>query len=235
MAHSALQRGLAGLSPEQTDAGGDLETPYRRARQEWDERLGTSRRQTFRWQLAFGAMFIVSAIAVFFLGTQIGKSHVAVHVVDIDTGGQVLRVMPAPQYYQPTKAQLAWQAKTFITAIRSLPVDPVVARRQWFQAFGVTTDRARQMLATMARENDVLKDVGQRAVQVEITRCIPRSELTYDVQWVEAYYDQNFVPSGPKRTYSGMVTMVLQQPKNEKEVVENPLGVWVDYFSWSEK
>lgn len=212
----------------------DLETPYRLAGEVWDQRIGTARAATTRWQIAFGAMTVIACLAVYGMIDQTRKSTVAPYVVEVEAGpgGRVLRVAPAMERYHPTKAQLQAQARAFIQATRSLPTDPVVARRQWMFAFGIATDKAKHHLGEIGKHS--LEDLGKKATTVEITRSIPASEQSYDLTWIESTYDHNgaFLK---RTTYSGLVTMILNQPKNEKEVLENPLGVWVDHFSWSAK
>jgi type IV secretion system protein VirB5 len=56
------------FSPE-----GHTETPYMRAKQEWDDRIGSARVQAFHWRAAFFAsslLCLILASGLIYLSTQ---------------------------------------------------------------------------------------------------------------------------------------------------------------------
>jgi type IV secretory pathway TrbF-like protein len=77
-------------------------------------------------------------------------------------------------------------------------------------------------------------EVGTKIVHVEMQRCLPVSEQSFDLTWRETTYDSQGQPL-QSTLYSGLISLVLRAPAHEKELLANPLGIWIDHFSWSAK
>src|SRR5690242_19687808 len=115
-------------------------TPYQRAAQEWDERIGSARVQANNWRLtAVGAISLAVILSAGMIW-QSSQSRVTPYVVEVDKLGEARAVTPAVDSYKPTEAQIAWYIARFITNVRSLSTDPVVVRQNWLQAYDFTTD-----------------------------------------------------------------------------------------------
>lgn len=213
---------------------GGVDTPYQRASQVWDERLGTARAQVTRWQLVCAGCLFLAVLAVYGLLVQSRHAQVVAYVVEVSTDGQPRVVRPALEAYVPTKAAMQHQARQFLQAIRALPTDVMVLRQQWLWAYGVVTERGKQLLNAKVQEYNRAAEVGTKIVQVEIQRCLPVSEQSFDLTWRETTYDPHGQPvqSG---LYSGLLSLTLRPPRTEKEVLANPLGIWIDHMSWSAK
>ena len=83
------------------------ETPYQRAGQAWDDRIGSARSQAHSWRLmAFGASALLSLSVVDNLRLRFG-SHIVPYVVEVDRVGQARSVAPALADYRPTDPQIA--------------------------------------------------------------------------------------------------------------------------------
>ncbi|TJW63155.1 MAG: conjugal transfer protein TrbF, partial [Mesorhizobium sp.] len=111
------------------------ETPYQRAAQVWDERIGSARVQAKNWRLmAFGCL-ILSAGFASALVWQSARGTVVPWVVEVDGRGEARAVEPAMADYQPTDPQIAFHLARFIEQVRSLPADPIVVRQNWLRAY----------------------------------------------------------------------------------------------------
>src|SRR6516162_3425972 len=89
------------------------ETPYRRAAQVWDERIGSARVQARNWRLiAFSNLFVAAALAGGLIW-QAARGTVTPWVVEIDKLGQAQAVSPAVADYRPTDPQIAWHLARF--------------------------------------------------------------------------------------------------------------------------
>jgi len=111
------------------------ETPYQRAGQRWDERIGTARVQAKNWRLACFGMLVLSGGLAGGLVWQSARGTVVPWVVEVDKLGGSLAVAPAVADYQPTDPQSAWHLARFIEGVRSIPADPVVLRQNWLDAY----------------------------------------------------------------------------------------------------
>lgn len=207
------------------------ETPYQKAGQAWDLRMGSSLVQARNWRLmAFGSLglSLVMASGLVWLSLQ---SRVTPYVVEVDSLGQVRAVGEAISPYQPQDAQIAHHLARFIELVRSLSIDPVVVRQNWLQAYHFTTDRGAATLNDHARSNDPFTRVGKESVTVEVTSVVRASDETFQVRWVERRF-VNGAAAGQVR-WTAMISLVLQRPRTEEKLRRNPLGIYVNGLSWS--
>ena len=207
------------------------ETPYQRAAQVWDERIGSARVQARNWRfMAFGCL----ALAIGLSGGgvwQAGRSTITPYVVEIDTLGQTRAVGPAIAAYEPTDAQIAYHLARFIENVRSLSIDPIVVRQNWLRAYDYATDRAANTLNDYARENDPFSRVGQRTVTVEVTSIVRSSGDSFDVRWREQSFENGTLAATTR--YTAVLSIVLQPPRTEEALRKNPLGIYVHALNWS--
>ncbi len=83
------------------------ETPYQKAAQAWDERIGSARVQAGNWRLmAFACLFLAAGFAAA-LVWQSARGTVVPWVVQVDDLGQAQAVAPAAADYRPTDPQIA--------------------------------------------------------------------------------------------------------------------------------
>lgn len=206
-------------------------TPYQKAAQVWDERIGSARVQARNWRfMAFGCL----ALAIGLSGGvvwQAGRSTITPYVVEIDTLGQTRAVGPAIAAYEPTDAQVAYHLARFIENIRSLSIDPIVVRQNWLRAYDYATDRAANTLNDYARENDPFSRVGQRTVTVEVTSIVRSSDDSFELRWREQSFENGVLADTTR--YTAVLSIVLQPPRNEEALRKNPLGIYVHALNWS--
>ena len=73
----------------------DSETPYQRAGQVWDDRIGSARVQAKNWRLAFFGMLALSGGLAAGLVCQSARGTITPWVVQVDRLGQAQEVAPA--------------------------------------------------------------------------------------------------------------------------------------------
>ena len=206
-------------------------TPYQKAAQVWDERLGAARMQARNWRLmAFGSLVLSIGLAAGVVW-QGATSRVTPYVIEVDKLGGVQAVAPAVHPYQPTDAQIAYDLARFVRNVRSLSIDPIVVRKNWLEAYDFATDRAAQTLNEFARAADPFKAVGERTVSVEVTSVVRASPDSFQVKWTE----QSWKQGSRERTerWTGILSIVIQQPRNVETLRKNPLGIYVHGLDWS--
>src|ERR1700759_5783413 len=83
------------------------ETPYQKAAQVWDERIGSARVQARNWRLiAFGNLALAAGLAAA-LVWQATRGTIVPWVVQVDKLGEAQVVAPASGDYRPSDAQIA--------------------------------------------------------------------------------------------------------------------------------
>src|SRR3977135_77942 len=117
-------------------------TPYQKAAQIWDERIGSARGQARIGRLmAFGCLLLPGGLAASLIW-QSTQGTITPWVVEVDRLGQAQAVAPANPFYQPTDPQIAFHLSRFIEDVRGLPTDAIVLRQDSLRAYAFQPDRA---------------------------------------------------------------------------------------------
>src|ERR1700726_3094088 len=162
------------------------ETPYQRAGQVWDDRIGSARVQAKNWRLAFFGMLVVSGGLAGGLVWQSVRGTVVPWVVQVDKLGEAQAVAPAVADYRPSDPEIAWHLARFIENVRGVSADPIIVRQNWLRAYDFVTDKGALALSDYARANDPFAEIGKRQVAVEVSSVIRASEDSF--AWVERHY-----------------------------------------------
>lgn len=207
------------------------ETPFQRAGQLWDERIGSARVQARNWRLmAFGGLALTSGMSAALIWQSL-QSRVVPYVVAVDRLGEARAVTEAERNYQPTDAQVAWHLARFIEQVRSVSADPVLMRRGWLAAYDFVTRRGSQFLGDYARSADPFGAIGDRMVSVQVTSVVRASDRSFQVKWTETAFERG-VQTGSSR-WTGILTVVRRPPSSADMLRRNPLGIYIDAIDWS--
>ena len=207
------------------------ETPYQKAAQVWDERIGSARVQAKNWRtMAFGSLILSAGFAAA-LVLQSARGTVVPWVVQVDNLGQAQTVAPAVADYRPTDPQIAWHLGRFIEQVRAIPADAIIVRQNWLRAYEWTTDRGAAALNDHARANDPFTKVGRVAVAVEVSSVIRASLDSFRVAWIERHYENGQLSTTER--WTAILTIVIQTPRDAERLKANPLGIYVNAISWS--
>jgi type IV secretion system protein TrbF len=208
-------------------------TPYQRAAQVWDDRIGSARVQARNWRLACFACLALSGGLAGGLVWQSARGTIVPWVVEIDKLGEAQAVAPATADHRPTDPQVAFHLARFIEQVRSIPADPIVLRQDWLRAYDFTTDRGAQALNDHARNNDPFANVGTIQVAVDVSSVIRASNDSFRIAWTERRYQDGALAETSR--WSAILSVVVQQPRTPDALRRNPLGVFVNAINWSKE
>ena len=208
-------------------------TPYQRAAQVWDDRIGSARVQARNWRIAFFGALALSGGLAGGLVWQSARGHIVPWVVQVDRLGEAQAVAPAETGYRPTDPQIAFHLARFIEQVRSIPSDPVIVRQNWLRAYDFTTDKGSQALNDYARANDPFANVGRVAVAVDVSSVIRASPDSFRVAWTERRYQDGNLTATER--WSAILTIVVQPPRTPDALRKNPLGLFVNALNWSKE
>jgi len=207
------------------------ETPYQKAAQVWDTRMGDALVRARNWRLmAFGCLTLALGLSAGVIW-QAGRSTVTPYVVEVDRLGEVREVGPATEAYSPTDAQIAWHLARFIENVRALSIDPIVVRQNWLAAYDYTTSEAANTLNDFARDSDPFGKVGKKTVTVEVTSVVRSSPGSFDVRWREEEFENGSRTAVTR--HRAVLTVILKPPRTEEALRKNPLGIFVHAVNWS--
>ncbi|ADZ68715.1 conjugal transfer protein TrbF [Polymorphum gilvum] len=207
------------------------ETPYQKAGQSWDDRIGSARVQAKSWRyVAFGCLALSGGFAAA-LVVQSARGTVVPWIVQVDKLGQAQTVAPASADYRPTDPQIAWHLARFIEQVRSVPADPIIVRQNWLRAYEFTTDRGAAALNDYARVNDPFTKVGKQQVAVEVSSVIRASPESFRIAWIERRYENGQLSTTER--WTAILTIVVQPPRDAERLKANPLGIYINAINWS--
>jgi type IV secretion system protein TrbF len=209
------------------------ETPYQKAAQVWDERIGSARVQAKNWRLmAFGCLMLSGGLASGLVWQSL-RGTVTPWVVQVDHLGQAQAVAPAQGSYQPTDPQIAFHLARFIEDVRGLPTDGIVLRQEWLRAYDFTTDRGAAALNDYARTNDPFASLGKLQISIEVTSVIRASPTSFRVAWIQRSYENGSLSATER--WTAILTVVVDTPRDADRLRKNPLGVYVNAINWSKE
>jgi type IV secretion system protein VirB5 len=207
------------------------ETPYQRAGQVWDERIGSARVQARNWRLmAFGTLTLSCAMSGALVWQSL-QSRVTPYVVEVDRLGEPRALAEAETRYQPTDAQIAWHLGRFVEIVRGISLDPVLMRRDWLSAYDFATPRGARFLDSYARAADPFARIGERTVSVQVTSVVRASDRAFQVKWVETAFERG-TQAGSSH-WTAILTVVTKPPSTADTLRKNPLGIYVDAIDWT--
>ncbi|MEW4459965.1 conjugal transfer protein TrbF [Roseibium algicola] len=206
-------------------------TPYQKAAQVWDERIGSARVQAKNWRLmAFGSLILSGGFAAALIWQTVDGSVVP-WVVQVDKLGEAQVVAAATADYEPSDPQIAFHLARFIEKVRSIPADAIIVRQNWLRAYEFTTDRGALALNDYARSNDPFARVGRQQIAVEVSSVIRASPGSFRVAWTERHYENGQLSATER--WTAILTIVIQPPRDAARLRANPLGIYVNAINWS--
>ncbi|MBB2161811.1 conjugal transfer protein TrbF [Gluconacetobacter sacchari] len=208
-------------------------TPYQKAAQLWDERIGSARVQARSWRLmAFGSLLLSVGLGSA-LVWQSARGTIVPWVVQVDKLGEAQIVAPALAGYTPTDPQIAWYLARFIEDLRGLSSDPVVVRQDWLRAYDFTTTSGAAALNDEARLNGPFSRIGREQVEVDVSSVIRASPSSFRVAWTERHY-RDGAYTGTER-WTAILSVLIAAPHDADRLRRNPLGIYVSAINWSKE
>jgi type IV secretion system protein TrbF len=209
------------------------DTPYQRAAQVWDDRIGSARVQARSWRYAFfGALGLATCLTAGLIW-QGARGTIVPWVVQVDKLGAAQAVAAADTDYRPTDPQIAFHLARFIEQVRAIPDDPIVVRQNWLRAYDFVTDRGALVLNDYARTNDPFALIGREQVGIDVTSVIRASPTSFRIAWVERRYRDGSLADTSR--WTAILTIVVQTPRTPDALRKNPLGIFVSAINWSKE
>lgn len=214
-----------------------VETPYYRAKQEWDLRIGQTVVQAKNWRLAAIFSILVLFTLSMALVLLVQKSTVIPVFVGIDKDRGEAKVIGRVSdiQYLPELPEIRFFITHFITLVRGVPSDPVLIKQNWTKAYYFLRRESANMLneLTNSDSNSPLKRIGENTVVVRpITVVQVAGSDSYQARWEETLYDRHGTIVD-KFIMNGVFTVEFAKPANEETLAVNPLGLYIRSFQWN--
>ena len=208
------------------------ETPYQKAAQVWDERIGSARVQAKNWRLmAFGCLML-SVRACVGLVWQSPRARCPLGGRRSTSSARPRRSRPPTAAISRPIREIAFHLARFIEMVRGLPADPIMVRQDWLRAYDFTTDRGAAALNDYARTNDPFANLGKLQISVEVSSVI-RASPSFRVAWIQRRYENGSLADTER--WTAILTIVIETPRDADRLRKNPLGVYVNAINWSKE
>ena len=160
------------------------------------------------------------------------RNPIHLFVAQVGHSGRVINVAPLKVNYQPSQAEKAYFLTDFIKLVRTVPLDPVVAKNNWLHAYDFLSQRGADQLNHYWQAHHPTELLGKETVTVTINSVNAMSPHSFNIDWTETAVDL----AGHvihKKAYSGVLTIALSPPKTEKKLLTNPLGLYITDINFS--
>jgi len=214
-----------------------VDTRYKRARQEWDARMGDALVRAHHWRLtaviALIGMVISNAGAIY-LGT---KPKSVPYVIEIDQVGDAVfrgELGKEAGAFKPSDIQVQAQLRQFVRDVRSVSSDRRVTERWWREAVAMCAGRCGRLLDEYVRNGgNPMQRMQRETVTVDIIATVPISAGVMQIDWHEKTWD---VTGNLERDtlWRGIFQTQQRTPTSVDELRDNPLGLFVTEFHWDE-
>ena len=210
-------------------------TSYQKAYNEWDSRIGSAKKQSYNWMIASIMSLTLCLLLVVAILVESNHQQTYVYVAEVNPNESVVNVRPTTVKYTPTSAQKIAFVGSFIKNITEIPLDPVILNNQWKTALQSVSGRASDQLKQTYEAFQPLVKIGDKTVTTVITNANKASNNSYDVTFQTTTYNRDGNISSVK-VYSGIFTFTKSVvPVTLYNMIVNPLGLKIGFFSFSEK
>lgn len=227
-AHELLDEPM-GRKPERAPI-----TPYATARRQWDDRLGTVVMNAKHWRLGFFGLLFATLSLTGGIVYAMTRSRVEPIVITLDKDTGVTNVLgkPSEHPYTPQQNEISYFLGNLIRLLRTVPLDPVLVRQRWNEAYRFMRQSAATKLNDWARQPDSsLAQVGQETVTLQLQSVLPIAIDVYELRWSQSTYQREGVLKDTA-TWTATFTLEFEPPTTEDAIAVNPLGLYVKDFDW---
>jgi type IV secretion system protein VirB5 len=209
----------------------EVGTPYRRAKEVIDSRVGSARKQAYNWRLFALGMVGVVVLSVGGLIWQSMKSQVEPYVVEVGKEGRVRLVgKPEAKPYRPEEAVRKSVVEEWVMDVRRRPADKKVLKQQLMDAYERVTGGAKGHLDSMLDQESPFEFIQAKRRTVSMATVNKVGEGSYRLEWVEKMRNRDGYQMGT-REYVGIVDLEFREAGTAQELKKNPLGLYVTHFS----
>lgn len=211
--------------------------PFLRARQSLRDLYST---QYNRERLLFFIILASLVLNIVLVGGIVftaSKQKLVPYIVAVNELGDALPVHRADIATPVDKRIIRAQLARWIKNTRQVYMDAAAQRSTVMEAYANINRNSSAFgeLNDYFKTKDPFKRANDELVKVNIESVLPISGKTWRVEWKEQTRGRKDGKLLSELPYQATVTISFNPPEDEQNILLNPLGLYVDDFSWSQR
>ena len=210
------------------------ENPFLAGRTEAAERYGYLSRNAAQWRRISFALLICCLACVFSVIYAAGRITVVPYIVQVDEHGYDVAIEPAAPSRVDARLIIAHIGR-YVWSLKTVFNDPEAQLHLMNFVYNTTptsTAGEKKYQEYYAANNPV--NIGENeTVSVTVNSVLSMSAETWQAEWTE----ERFTVGGDKvstRHYRGIFSTAIVAPRTMREILLNPLGIFIVDFNFSE-
>lgn len=217
-----------------TKVTGEKENPYLAGRQEYADRYYDLTKLAHNWCMAALVAGVMAIVATGGLIAVALQHKVVPYAVEFNEHDEVARVVRADEAAAPSTNQIRASLRQLVIGARTVFGDRRAQKVMIDQTYAMILpdSPAFKSLTAFHSENNPYVRSQKEAVEISVNSVMPVSDETWRVEWTETVKQANGQVISTS-IWQGSFTVVIVPPNDDKQILINPLGVYVKQFSWA--
>jgi type IV secretion system protein VirB5 len=208
--------------------------PFFAGRTEAAERYGYLSKNAAQWRRISSALLICCVACVLAVIYLAGRITVVPYIVQVDTHGYEIAIEPVSASRIDARLMIAHVAR-YVWSMKTVFADPEAQLHLMnfvYSTTPVNTAAEKKYQEFYQGSNPIL--IGEtETIQVTVNSVLSMSADNWQAEWTE----ERFTVGGDKlsaKHYRGIFSTAVVTPRTMREVLQNPLGIFVVDFNFSE-
>lgn len=208
-------------------------SPYISGREEWLERYGSYIQRARHWKIAAFCCLAITALSVSGNVIQASQNKVVPYIVEVDRLGKSAAVSRASEASATPLRVIQSMLADFVTNWRTVTADIDLQKRLIERLSFCVTGAAKGQIREWFTENNPYDRAKDKLVQVYI-KSVPAQVSTesWRVEWNEVTRNHAGLLLSSEN-YQATLTIRIQQPSTDAQIIRNPCGIYVIALSTS--
>jgi type IV secretion system protein TrbF len=211
-------------------------TMHHLARKRWNEEFGNFIHEKKVWQSIALISLIINLLAVASIAYIGSKNKMVPYIVEVDQLGAAMAIKRADIPMVPNASSIKGHLARWVQNTRSIYSDIAAEKQALKEAYAAVNNNgpASATLNDYFQMNDPFKQAENESVSVQVASVQPISEKTWRIEWQEDHRarDGRLINTLQQQA---TVSIVISPPSDEATILINPLGIYIDSFSWSQR
>lgn len=209
------------------------ETPYNRAKQEWNDRIGGVVRSAFSWRVQAVLGYVLIAGLAGGLLYKSMQSTIQPVYIRMAENGQATEIAAVPEKYTPKYSEVRYSLTEWVQWTRGVSLDPVLVKQNYAKALCRMRQAPANKLNEWAQKEPRLQAVGRETVSIQNVSIVEiAGTSSYQARWTEEFRSAEGGLK-EKQTWTATFPLEFDMPKSVKQLDCNPIGLYMKDFQWA--